>query len=76
MGKLYIYIVQFLKPVYHYSALWKEAASFCDISSKTYQTKQCHKAENTNTWLFISPSGSSELECATTKKDIQKGAYQ
>jgi len=29
-----------------------------------------------NTGLFISPSGISELNCATTKTDRQKGAYQ
>ena len=29
-----------------------------------------------NTGLFISPSGISELDCATTKTTRQKGAYQ
>ena len=29
-----------------------------------------------NTGLFISPSGISELDCATTKTDTAKGAYQ
>jgi len=28
------------------------------------------------TGLFISPSGTPELDCATTKKTGKKGAYQ
>jgi len=40
--------VQFLKHVYIYSALCTDAASFCDISTMTYQNKRCHKAENSN----------------------------
>ena len=43
-----IYIEKFQKTVYIYSALWTEAARFCDISTMTYQTKRCHKAVNSN----------------------------
>ena len=45
---IYIYIVQFLKSVYIYSALWRETPSFCVISTMTYQTTWCHKVENPN----------------------------
>jgi len=38
--------VHFLNPVYNYSALWTEVASFCDISTMIYQTTRCQKAEN------------------------------
>jgi len=30
---------------------------------------QVANRQNTYTWLFISPSGISELDCTTTKKD-------
>ena len=29
--------------------------------------KPCNAEYKTNTWLFISPSGISEIDCATTK---------
>jgi hypothetical protein len=47
----------FLKPVYPYSALWIEAASYCDTSTMTYQTTRCHKTEfqNVNTHCIQSP---------------------
>jgi len=56
---IYIYSVQFLKPVYPYSALWTEAAIYCDLSTVTYQTSRCHKAENPNTTVACSQNHQS-----------------
>jgi len=38
----------FLKPVYPYSVLWMEDATYCDLPAMTYQTTRCRKASNQN----------------------------
>ena len=50
--------------VVEYSALFLAISKVCNLSSQAW-TLGCVKWRNTG--LFISPSGTSELDCATTK---------
>jgi len=55
---------------YNLKIAWKRAET---CSCETYRTTQCNKfccvLTASYTGLFISPSGNSELDCATTKTD-------